>query len=189
MHDNLTTLYQRYQNSFTTTWHVPSKPLVYLSGNDSFVIAQQDTLHQDTIGESNTTRIYEDLNGEFPAQVHETSRAYVHDVYVRVEDLIDNDELAERVLEIMEELDNYPIFDEGHYSDLETERLMEYIENELPLELSIELGIDEVDYLKAWIYSLDNNLYEFNDGSVDDAPFNVGELADEYRYEHGIGTV
>lgn len=181
MHDNLYELNRLFSNKFSSHWNRNAVPIEYRHGNDAFVIESYDTLHQNTLGESNTTRIYEDLGEEFPGLVHESTRPYVHDVYVRVEDLINHDNLAERVLEICEDMDDYPAYDESHFSELENQRLHEYITETLPTELAYELGEEVSDQLIRWIGDNIETIYEYNDGSVDDAPINVEGLAEEYK--------
>lgn len=181
MHDNLFKLNRNFSNKFSSHWNRNAVPFEFRHGNDAFVIESHDTLNQDTLGESNTTRIYEDLSDEFPGLVHESTRPYLHEVYVRVEDLINHDDLAERVLEICEDMDNYPVYDEMDYSDLETQRLHEYITETLPYDLAYELGVEVDDQLTRWISDNIETVYELNEGSVDDMPINVEELAQEYK--------
>ena len=181
MHDNLFKLNRNFSNKFSSHRNRTAVPIEYRHGDDAFVIESHDLLDQDTLGESNTTRIFEDLGEEFPGLVHESTRPYVHDVYVRVEDLINHDDLAERVLEICEDMDNYPVYDETHFCDLENQRLQEYITETLPYDLAYELGVEVSDQLVSWISDNIETVYEYNDGSVDDMPINVEELAQEYK--------
>lgn len=171
------TIEQRYPNSFTDNWVTNLHHYT-----PAFVIFQGDTLHQNTIDDSNVETIYQELIGEFPHEVHRKTRPYVEEVYVHVDDLESNEELAEKVLEILKALEDYAIYDETHHSDLETSRFEEYIANELAWEISRELYfLDETDDIQAWIGENMDKVYENCDGSIDDYPFNTEKLAELYK--------
>lgn len=166
------TLVNNYHSSFTATWVTNLHHYT-----PAFVIFQGDTLHQNTIDDSNVETIYEELVGEFPHEVHKNARPYVEEVYIHVADLESNEELAEKVLDILKALDYYPIYDESHYSDLEYARLLEYMRDDLPHELALELDRDDVEEIEQWIGDNMDTVWDHYDGSVDDVPINVEELA------------
>lgn len=166
------TLVERYPNYLTDKWVTNLH-----HDTPAFVIYQADTLHQNTIDDSNVETIYDELVGMFPQYVHKESRPYVDEVYVYTDDLRHDEELAEHVLEVLEALDNYPVFNEQHYYDLEHERLVEYMSDQLVSELAYELDRDDDEELAQWVRDNVDIVWEHNDGSVDDVPFNVEAIA------------
>lgn len=166
------TLESLFPNNFTETWVTN-----WHHTTPAFVIYQGDALHQNTIDDSNLDTIHDELVFEFPHQVHRATRPYVEELYVHADDLRNDEELAERVLEILEALDNYPVFNESHYCDLEHERLVEYMNDQLVSELAYELGRDDDEELLQWVRDNIELVWDHNDGSVDDMPFNIEELA------------
>ena len=139
-----------------------------------------DTLHQDTIGDSNVATVSDHLGPDI------VEHLYTTEVVVWVDDLEDDDDLAGEVLEVMEALDHYPVFDESHYCDLEYERLQAYAADVLPYEIASELDLDRrdeavIDRIMEWMSDNFPVVVEHNDGSVDDYPFNVKALAELYK--------
>lgn len=165
------TLVERYPNYLTDNWMTN-----WSHGTPAFVVYQADTLHQNTIDDSNVETIYDELVGMFPQYVHRASRPYVDEVYVYTDDLRHDEELAEHVLEVLEALDNYPVFNEGHYCDLEHERLVEHMHDYLVSDLAYALDKDEEE-VAQWVRDNVDIVWEHNDGSVDDVPFNVEAIA------------
>lgn len=145
-------------------------------GGDVIVLASEDLIHQDTIGKSNCDSIADDLYD----LAKDDTRPYVREVYVP-ESAIHTEEDAIRVEEVLEALDDYPLYHEEHYLNLEHNRLLEYMEEELPGELSVILGIDESDELMQWIVDNQALVWEFQDGSVDDYPFNAEAIAESVK--------
>lgn len=170
------TLVSNYPGQFTDNWSRDGRAWVNYS-EPAFVIYQGDTLHQNTIDDSNVETIYQELVGEFPHEVHRKSRPYVEELYVHVGDLESNEELAECVLEILVALDDYPVFDESHYCELEHERLVEYMHDGFVTDLAHELGRDDDEELAQWVHDNVENIWDHYDGSVDDVPFNVEDIA------------
>lgn len=166
------TLVERYPSYLTVNWVTN-----WSHDTPAFVIYQGDTLHQNTIDDSNVETIYDELVGMFPLYVHKASRAYVDEVYVYTDDLRHDEELAEHVLEVLEALDDYPVFNDSHYCDLEHERLLEYMSDQLVSELAYELDRDDDEELAQWVRDNVDIVWEHNDGSVDDMPFNVEAIA------------
>lgn len=165
------TLEQHYPSFFTDNWVTN-----FHHYTPAFIIFQGDTLHQNTIDDSNVQTIYEELVNEFPHEVHKKSRPYVEEVYVHVDDLESNEELAEKVLEILKALEDYPIYDESHYCDLEHARLVEYMQDYLVVDLAHALGMDE-EAVAQWVLDNEDTVWDHFDGSVDDVPFNIEEIA------------
>lgn len=177
--NNLDTLRTRYPNRFTDTTPRHRQPVVY-ENREAFIVIGSDTLNQDTVGDSNVTTVSEHLDAEV------IDHLYTTEVVVWVDDMEANDDLAGEVLEVMEALDNYPVFDDSHYCDLEYERLQEYAADFLPGEIAYELEVDpsdyaEIDRITEWVSDNYNVVMENNDGSVDDYPFNVKALAELYK--------
>ena len=176
---NLDTLRDRYSNHFTGVTPDILQPTVYVN-REAFIVTGADTLHQDTIGDSNVATVSEHLDAEVIEHHYHT------EVVVWVDELENNDDLAGEVLEVMEALGNYPVFDDSHYCDLEYGRLQEYAADDLPGEIAYELGFSMVDEeetyrISEWIADNFPVVMEHNDGSVDDYPFNVKALAELYK--------
>lgn len=165
------TLASNYYSSFTESWVTNLHHYI-----PAFVIYQGDTLHQNTIDDSNVECIHGELIEEFPHEVHKKSRPYVEEVYVYVADLESNEELAEKVLDILKALDDYPIYDESHYCDLENARLVEYMHDGFVFDLACELD-KEVEEVEQWVKDNQHAIWDHYDGSVDDVPFNIEEIA------------
>lgn len=165
------TLEQHYPSFFTDNWVTN-----FHHYTPAFIIFQGDTLHQNTIDDSNVQTIYEELVDEFPHEVRIKSRPYVDEVYVSVDDLASNEELAERVAEVLKALDDYPIYDESHYCDLEHSRLVEYMHDGFVFDLACELD-KEVEEVEQWVKDNQQAIWDHYDGSVDDVPFNIEEIA------------
>lgn len=166
------TLVRDYSSNFTDNW--VSNFFHYIP---SFVLFQGDTLHRNTIDDSNVETIYEELVCEFPNKIHLKSRPYVDDVHVHVDNLESNEELAERVLEVLKALDDYPIYDESHYYELEHARLVEYMHDGFVTDLAHELDRDDDEELAQWVRDNVDTIMDHFDGSVDDVPFDVEEIA------------
>lgn len=176
---NLETLRDRYSNHFTGVTPDILQPTAY-ADREAFIVTGADTLHQDTVGDSNVTTVSDHLGADV------VEHLYTTEVVVWVDDLEDDDDLAGEVLEVMESLDHYPVFDDSHYSDLEYGRLQEYAADYLPGEIAYELEVDpfddkEIDRIGEWIADNFPVVMEHNDGSVDDYPFNAKALAEMYK--------
>lgn len=165
-------------DDFRTRWsnYIPSRRYNDPYGEDVVVLASQDLIHQDTIGQSNCDAIKDDL-GELAI---DSTRAWVREVYVPLSWITD-EEIADQVEEVLHAMEMCSIYNEWHYSDLESARLNEYIEEDLPYEVAHELGIDDSDELHQWILENQDIVWEHHDGSVDDVPFNVEAIAKEYQ--------
>lgn len=177
--NNLDILRDRYATHFTGVTPDNLQPIAYMD-REAFIVTGADTLHQDTIGDSNVATVSEHLGAEV------IDHAYTSEVVVWVDDLEDDDDLAGEVLAVMESLDHYPVFDDSHYSDLEYERLQEFAADILPGEIAYELGADHcddavIDRIAGWVSDNFLVVMEHNDGSVDDYPFNVKALAELYK--------
>ena len=176
---NLETLRDRYSNHFTGVTPDILQPTVY-ENREAFIVTGADTLHQDTIGDSNVATVSEHLDAEV------IEHMYTTEVVVWVDDMEANDDLAGEVLEVMEALGNYPVFDDSHYCDLEYGRLQEYAADDLPYEIAYELDVDHRDdavihSISEWVADNFPVVMEHADGSVDDYPFNVKALAELYK--------
>lgn len=149
---------------------------------DSVIVYSGDTLHQNTIDDSNIVTIFEDLNEQYPHQVGLEHKAYHSIIYINTSDMEENDEIAKSVLGIFELLENMAIYNDSHHSELENSRFEEYLENELAWEISRELDftIAEED-IQVWIGENLELVYENCDGSIDDYPFNTEKLAELYK--------
>lgn len=171
-------LRRTHPNRFTDTWadpdtlNFPTPAFIVVSGGGG--------LAPDTIGDSNVFCVYEDLAYEFDVAVHKTWRPYVDEVWVTVQDMEESPELAEAVKEIVWALDRYPVYNEEDYCNRENKELNRYIEEDLEFELSLYLD-DDAEHCMAWLNENPDVLWGFNDGSVDDYPFNVESIADAYQ--------
>lgn len=174
------TLKARYPDDFTESWNPQHRALTY--GHDhAFIVYSGDTLHQNTIDDSNMECIYEELANKFPGQVHLTHRPYTSEIYVSVESLEDDEELADQVLDVRESLEEYAIYDCYHHSDLESERLAEYVEDVLIVDIANDLGMDSPEKVRQWLITHYWAVWDYFDGSVDDAPFNTEALTELIR--------
>lgn len=176
---NLDILRSRYASHFTGNLTGSSLPLAYMD-REAFIVTSADTLNQDTVGDSNVATVADHLGADI------IDRAYTSEAVVWVDDMEDDDDLAGEVLEVMEALDHYPLFDDSHYCALEYERLQEYAEDFLPGEIAYELDVDpsdyeEIDRIADWVADHFNDVMEHKDGSVDDVPFNAAALAELYK--------
>lgn len=151
-------------------------------GEESVIVYSGDTMHQNTIDDSNIETIFEDLNEQYPHLVGLEHKAYHSIIYINTSDMEENDEIARSVLGIFELLEDMPIYDDSHHSDLEDSRFEEYIANELAWEISRELYfMDDTDVIQVWIGENLELVYENCDGSIDDYPFNTEKLAELYK--------
>lgn len=176
---NLDILRDKYATHFTGNLPGSSLPTAYMD-REAFIVTSADTLHQDTIGDSNVSTVSDHLGADI------IDRAYTSEAVVWVDDLEDDDDLAGEVLAVMEALDHYPLFDESHYCDLEYGRLQEYAADDLPSEIAYELGFSmvdekEIDRISEWVADHFPVVMEHADGSVDDVPFNIEALAELYK--------
>ena len=176
---NLDILRDKYSNHFTGVTPDILQPTVYVN-REAFIVTGADTLHQDTVGDSNVATVSEHLDAEV------IEHMYTTEVVVWVDDMEANDDLAGEVLAVMESLNCYPVFDDSHYSDLEYGRLQEYAADYLAGEIAYELEVDpfddkEIDRIGEWIADNFPVVMEHNDGSVDDYPFNAKALAEMYK--------
>lgn len=149
---------------------------------ESVIVYSGDTLHQNTVDDSNIVTIFEELNGEYPNQVGLEHKAYHSIVYINTSDMEENDELAKSVLDIFELLEDMAIYDDNHHSELENSRFAYYLENELAWEISRELDFTiEEEVIQAWIGENLDLVWENCDGSIDDHPYNTEKLAELYK--------
>lgn len=149
------------------------------AGNEVFIIASEDMIHSDLIGESNVERISEDFDW-----THTHGQAYSRYVGVFV-DILDED-TVEELEDLMKALDYYPLYDDNDHSDREQAALQEYMGDGLAQDMAYELvghyRDDElIAKLQAWIDLNIEEVWEYNDGSVDDAPFNTRAMAEDYK--------
>lgn len=172
---NLDTLRGWYSDCFTGGTPRSRRPLDY-ADREAFIVTSADTLHQDTIGDSNVATVSEHLGAEV------IERRYTNEVVVWVDDMEADDDLAGEVLEVMEALEHYPVFDDSHYCDLEQQRLAEYFREDLPGEIAYYLeGVTEEE-VSEWLREIDDSAWwDYNDGSVDDYPFDAEGLAEKYK--------
>lgn len=176
---NLDILRDRYATHFTGVTPDILQPIDYVN-REAFIVTGADTLHQDTVGDSNVATVSDHLGADI------VEHMYTTEVVVWVDDLEDDDDLAGEVLAVMEALDHYPVFDESHYCDLEYGRLQEYAADDLPYDIAYELGVDlrddaEIDRITEWVSDNYVDVLANVDGSVDDAPFNIEALAELYK--------
>lgn len=158
-----------------------------LQGDEYIWLYSEDLIHSDTVGKSNVESIERDFEW---AEI--LDHPWYREVCVRVDALVQNLEeedqymtWAEEVYDLIRSLENYPLYDDGDYSDLEHERLMEYVKDSLPWDLCYEIDnrTDECEArIKHWIGNNMDAVWECNDGSVDDQPFNVTDLSKELPY-------
>ena len=79
---------------------------------------------------------------------------------------------------IFESLEEYPIYDEGHYFELEHARLDEYVKDDLPYDLHHHLELTyTIEDVEAWLERHYDDVLECFDGSVDDMPIDLELLA------------
>lgn len=176
---NLDILRDRYADHFTGNAARYNLPTACMD-REAFIVTSADTMQQDTIGDSNVTTVSEHLGADI------IDRAYTSEAVVWVDDMEDDDDLAGEVLEVMEALEDYPVFDDTHYCNLEYGRLQEYAADILPGEIAYELEVDprddtEIDKITEWVSDNYHVVMEHADGSVDDVPFNAKALAELYK--------
>ena len=158
-----------------------------LQGDEYIWLYSEDLIHSDTLGCSNVESIERDFEWA-EIKDHPWYRevcASVEAIEQHDEDCDEGEEWAEEVYDLIRSLECYPVYDDGDYSDLEHERLMEYVENSLPWDLCYEIDnrTDECEArIKHWISNNMDAVWECNDGSVDDQPINVTDLAKELPY-------
>lgn len=153
-----------------------------IDNEHNLVIYSEDCIHSDLIGSSNVTRISEDYDWA-EVEYHPWHNA----VYVNLTVIEDDPEAMAEVWHLLRALDDYPVYDDSHHSDLEWEALNEYIENDLAGDLYYELGASDHDIwerIQFWIGLPGSRdvIFDHNDGSVDDCPINTEELARELPY-------
>ena len=167
-------LRKEYPNNFWT--NLRDEEFIRLYG--------EDLISSDTVGESNVECIERDY--EWAEILY---HPYSRQVYTRVDDLIQNLEedgpdkpWVEEVYDLLRALEDYPIYDDSDFSERENKALMEYVEHSLAWDLCYELDnrTDECeDRIQDWISNNMDTVWECYDGSVDDQPINVTELAKE----------
>lgn len=145
---------------------------------DRVILASRCSMSQDTIGESNERSLERDSG--LPVQTG--WRPYVHETWVDVDDITDV-ETVELIHDILTALRDYPVYDDSDYSELEWERLREYVRDDMPSDLANDVGLTpwEADYVGEWLANVpEEELWEYNDGSVDDMPYNTGRMAKDH---------
>lgn len=162
------------------------------NGDEYIRIYGEDLIHSDTIGESNVESIERDYEWA-EIKVHPWYRAVcvsVEAIEQHDEDCDEGEEWAEEVYDLIRALEDYPVYDDSDYSERENKALMEYVEHSLAWDLCYEIDnrTDECEErIQDWISDNMDKVWECNDGSVDDQPINVTELAKELPL--GIGDV
>lgn len=145
---------------------------------DKLILVSRCSMSQDTIGESNE-RSLERYSG---LPVKTGWRPYVYETWIDVDDIADV-ETAESVHGILTALRDYAIYDDSDYSELEWERLNEYVRDDLPSDLANDVGLTpwEAEYVGEWLANVPaDELWEYNDGSVDDAPYSTERMARDH---------
>lgn len=145
---------------------------------DRVILASRCSMSQDTIGESNERSLERDSG----LPVKTGWRPYVYETWVDVDDITDV-ETVELIHDILTALRDYPVYDDSDYSELEHERLNEYIRDDLPSDLANDVGLTpwEADYVGEWLANVpDADMWEYNDGSVDDMPINTRNIAKDH---------
>lgn len=189
-------LRKNYRYKFTDTWPANAVTGTGYYANPAFIIASADALTQDTHADSNLITVKEHLNGLLPHSVQRKDRAFVSEIYTPI-DLLEHDpELAQEILDVLDTLSNNAVFDDTHYSELELERLNEYVIDTLAYDMKSDMmrtllesqpeadleAMEELDIaaIQDWIDLHSSTVLEHNDGSVDDVPFNSLALAQLY---------
>ena len=145
---------------------------------DRVILASRCGMTPDTMGESNERSLERDSG----LPVKTGWRPYVYETWIDLDDITDV-ETAESVHEILTTLRDYPVYDDSDYSELEHERLNEYVREDLPSDLANDVGLTpwEADYVGEWLANVpDAELWEYNDGSVDDMPYNTRNMAKDH---------
>lgn len=145
---------------------------------DRLILTSRCSMSQDTIGESNERSLERDSG--LPVQTG--WRPYVYEAWVDVDDVTDV-ETAELIHDILTALRDYPVYDDADYSELENERLNEYMRDDLPSDLANDVGLTpwESEHVAEWLANVPaEELWEYNDGSVDDMPINTRKMAKDH---------
>lgn len=145
---------------------------------DRVILASRCSMSQDTIGESNERSLERDSG----LPVKTGWRPYVYETWIDLDDMTDV-ETVESVHGILTTLREYPVYDDSDYSELEWERLREYVRDDLPSDLANDVGLTpwEADYVGEWLANVpDEDMWEYNDGSVDDMPINTERIAKDH---------
>lgn len=145
---------------------------------DRVILASRCGMTPDTMGESNERSL--ERNSGLPVKTG--WRPYVYETWIDLDDIADV-ETAESVYDILATLREYPVYDDSDYSELEWERLREYVRDDMPSDLANDVGLTpwEADYVGEWLANVpDDELWEYNDGSVDDMPYNTRNMAKDH---------
>lgn len=185
-----------YRHKFTDTWPATTVVGTGYSANPAFIIISADTMTQNTHADSNLITVKEHLNALFPYSVQCKDRAFVSEIYTPIDLLEGNPELAQEILDVLDTLLNNAVFDDAHYSELELERLNEYVIDALAYDMKSDMmrtllearpGADlesmgelDIANIQDWIDRHSSTVLEHNDGHVDDVPFNSLALAELY---------
>ncbi|BAU96058.1 hypothetical protein N24_1796 [Corynebacterium suranareeae] len=185
-----------YRHKFTDTWPAATVVRTGYSANPAFIIISADAMTQDTHADSNLITVKEHLNGLLPYSVQRKDRAFVSEIYTPIDLLEGDPELAQEILDVLDTLNNNAVFDDTHYSELELERLNEYVIDTLAYDMKSDMmrtllkaqpgadleSMEELDIaaIQDWIDCNSSTVLEHNDGSVDDVPFDSLALARLY---------
>ncbi len=150
----------------------------------------------DALARSNFTVISEDLLTRFPDDVHVESCnhwavGWVETLRIRVTtqpSFITEESITDcfhAVIEWQEALESYPVADESHFSELETEEFWNYLEDEVPHIFNTNHGDDDQNMPEHLIESVYQIVSEqcFN---ADDLPYNYLENAIEEAWINGL---
>lgn len=136
----------------------------------------------DTIADSNREAIQE----QHPELPYGSCKGCCDCLTVDVSVCTDND--LETLIRIYQSLEEYPIYDESHYSDLEYQRLMDYVSDDLAWDLYCTLELSHpLDDVETWVSEHEQDIWECHTGSVDDAPIDLDKLA--LRFIEDMGGV
>lgn len=125
----------------------------------------------DTIADSNREAIQE----QHPELPYGVCKGYCDCLTVDVSVCTDDD--LETLIGIYKSLEEYPIYDETHYSELEYQRLMDYVRDDLPHDLYCELELTyPLETVEAWLDSHPDEIWNCTTGSVDDCPVDLDSL-------------
>lgn len=198
-------LRKNYRYKFTDTWPANAVTGTGYYANPAFIIISADAMTQNTHADFNLITVKEHLNTLFPYSVQRKDRAFVSEIYTPINLLEDNPELAQEILDVLDTLSNNAVFNDAHYSELELERLNEYVIDTLAYDMKSDMmralvkarpeadleAMEELDIanIQSWINLHSSTVSEHNDGSVDDAPFNSLALAEIYLQQLADHTV
>lgn len=185
-----------YRHKFTDTWPAATVVGTGYSANPAFIIISADAMTQNTHADSNLITVKKHLNALFPYRVQRRDRAFVSEIYTPIDLLEGDPELAQEILDVLDTLSNNAVFDDAHYSELELERLNEYVIDTLAYDMKSDMmhtlleahpgadleSMEELDIanIQDWIDRHSSTVLEHNDGSVDDVPFDSLALAQLY---------